>query len=95
MYTEINESEVSDLNLYLREEYPHKGLFLNKAESGGYHLLFVTDAVFWVNHFDTYPNFLEAKREKEKGEPKENSVSQELFLKTLSLLTNKEESYKN
>ena len=90
-YIELNSADV-----FNNQSYPNNGLFLvfdevMRGESGGQLILNINGMVMFLCNGN---EVVIEEDEKVEIEPS-NDISQELFLKTLSLVVNKEESYKN
>ncbi len=97
MKFKVNEVEVKGGNMYLSESYEESGLFMAKDESGISSFLFVNkynNMVSYICMKNEIPD-LKAIGEKVVNEKKTvEVVSEDLFLKSLSLFVNKDESYK-
>lgn len=92
---EVKEINLSLGNFYIYKEYPSDGLFLvnDMTTVDDYTLL-----VYVKSNCVTYAgegmdlNYIEIEEKKE--EKTKTQISEDFFLKTLSLVVNKDESYK-
>ena len=91
---------ITTTNPYDIDNYPSSGIFLNKRNDGFDDELFFVDKNSSISIFiasgsvlDSI-NFIEDKEEVIATEDKKKVVTEDLFLKTLSLVVNKEETYK-
>jgi hypothetical protein len=89
---EVREVSLDIADFYIYGKYPSEGLFLVKDASiaGNFPIL-----VHVKNNCTTYIGDGIHFIFKEIEEKKETQISEDFFLKTLSLIVNKEESYKN
>tara|TARA_R110000787_G_scaffold11339_1_gene37710 strand:+ start:4058 stop:4363 length:306 start_codon:yes stop_codon:yes gene_type:complete len=97
---EVKEINLVPTDFYNANSYKTDGLYIVHDETL---VVIVPILVYVKNHCVLYVgdcsglNFIETKEKLEiKANPKSNgSVSEELFLKAMSLMVNKDESYKN
>tara|TARA_R110002049_G_scaffold53852_6_gene150287 strand:- start:7839 stop:8129 length:291 start_codon:yes stop_codon:yes gene_type:complete len=95
MNVKLEEINLSTNNFYNASCYPKSGLFIVKSDTS-------TDVVFvdvlgnFVLYISTFDIFKKCVPEIDEQKTKEVSsgISEDLFLKTMSLLANKDESYK-
>ncbi|NRA77324.1 MAG: hypothetical protein HRU18_03865 [Pseudoalteromonas sp.] len=98
MKLKVEEINLNSADVFLYEKYPNDGVFLvfdeiQKNDFGGQLVLRVNNfTLFLCNGYDIT---FEYEDESEVEVKSDGSISQELFLKTLSLVVNKDESYKN
>ena len=97
MKIEIKEISLSSIDYLTPQEYPSKGFFyVTQGDIDKKDLVFNTRDMVWLLLDNiSIPN-IESYFEESAIEdsPKSNGLSEELFLKTLSLVVNKDESYK-
>ena len=96
MKIKVTHIELNSADIYNNQSYPNNGLFLVfdevlGGESGGQLILNTNGIILFLCNGN---EVVIEEDEKVEIEPS-NDISQELFLKTLSLVVNKEESYKN
>jgi hypothetical protein len=102
MNIEFEEIELLSGDVYNSGKYPNAGFFVVRQEMVGLDVLVYNDgtlAWFMLNlrdivNFD-YPKGTKEPKLEIEPNPKSNGlVSEELFLKAMSLMVNKDESYK-
>ena len=97
MKIEIKEISLPSMDCLMSQKYPSKGLFyVTQGDIDKKDLVFNTgDMVWYLVDNESIPNIESYVEESAiEDSPKSNGLSEELFLKTLSLVVNKDESYK-
>ncbi len=97
MEIEFKEISLTSSNYLQTQQYPSTGFFcVTQNDTNIRVIVFNGGAMVWhlidepvVGVFDSY-----AKKQTIEDSPKSSVLSEELFLKTLSLVVNKDESYK-
>lgn len=97
MKVEITETGMLSQNLYNAEFYEKSGLFMVKDELSISSFLLVNKTnnnVWFICQKEDMPDFKLIEEKVVNEEKVVGGVSEDLFLKSLSLLVNKDESYK-
>jgi hypothetical protein len=97
MKVEFKQIELKSEDVYNASNYPGEGFFVvNDLDVKVKSLVYVEkDLVWFMLTESSEVNFKSFEvLEDTKVEPKDNTVREDLFLKTISLVVNKDESYK-
>lgn len=95
MNVKLEEINLDTNNIYNASCYPKSGLFIVKSDTS-------TDVVFvdvlgnfvlFISAFDIFKKCV-PEIDEQKTKEVSSGISEDLFLKTMSLLANKDESYK-